>query len=168
MVIKRKVATRKPKGGAAEVRLDPWWQIAPHTVQVFGWYYDLSERTIARLKAQGVDLRDVRAVLEAQAENCRMSRGPLRAALQRWCEWQAGRNRNREALLGPNNSSLNSYENPQNQTNGKSPPGKRRKTGTKLEGRSRDRARPAKAKQPDGFREPLGLSASADRKFSSV
>lgn len=97
MVIKRKVAARKPK---PEVRLEPWWRLAEHTVEEYSWYYELSERTCFRLKNSGVELSDVRAVLKAQTENAMMSRGPVRHALQHWCEWQAQRNRNREELLG--------------------------------------------------------------------
>ena len=104
MVIKRKVrAKRAVEIGAdwpeQKTRTRPWWQLANHTVEIFSAYYNLSERTLHRMKSQGVDLRDVRAVFSYQQESARAARGPIKHALLKWNEWQGQRNRNREAVL---------------------------------------------------------------------
>jgi len=113
MVIKRKVVRKErdnpeilryleaDQGKAPKRRrTTPWWQLCDHTTEVFGLYYELSERTIFRLQAAGVDLRDVRQVLQAQAEACQRARGPVQHSLRRWCADFEAKVRGREAVLG--------------------------------------------------------------------
>lgn len=78
----------------------PWWKLADHTNEDFARYYALTERTIYRLKAAGVDLTDVRQVLEHMAESARASRGPLRARLMQWNDVHGSRIANRQKVLG--------------------------------------------------------------------
>jgi|SRR5271157_4956679 len=95
MRIKRKLAARKPKTGP------PWWQLGDKcTLQERGWFWDLSLRSIYRMRDAGVDINDCRAVMLHMEQSARASRGPIRQSLQRWLQVQSQRMKNRVALLG--------------------------------------------------------------------
>src|SRR5271163_1149886 len=73
----------------------PWWRIRNKSMAEFAFYYQLCERTLFRMRNDGVDLCDVRQVLQYMVQSARSSRGQIRNRLMRWNDTEGGRIRNR-------------------------------------------------------------------------
>ena len=77
-----------------------WWLPQSYTIPELARYYELSERTLFRYRSEGIDVLDIRAVIEAQEESAVKARGPQRVRIQEWLRVHRIRFSSRERVLG--------------------------------------------------------------------